>query len=162
MKGALVTVGAVVALFVALWGWSVAKEAITGEAPSYGQQAGDSAAPWLMGAGDCFDDGPAFTPDSEVTLVSCDDPHDSEVLSTPQLDTVGTWTIEEVRAEGYEKCADDFEEYVAALPADADVVLRLYHPDEGRGAVGKGRSLDLRFWDVACVAWSADGRFGRD
>ena len=59
-------------------------------------------------------------------------------------------------AEGV--CRDRFEAYVDALPADSGVELRPYL-DGGRNR-WRDLGTDETRWQVACVAWSADGRFG--
>ena len=62
------------------------------------------------------------------------------------------------RREAQDECRDELEEYVDQLPAAARTQPRLYLDD---GSISyRDRGLDEVSWTVACVAWSADGRFG--
>jgi len=112
---------------------------------------------------DCFQAGATVDEESEVTVIDCDEPHDSEVVWTDNFCTYGSEgeeAVREARNEAEEECRDRFEAYVRTLPPGVEVELRPYLD----GSITKTRDFgtDEEEWSVACVAWSADGRFGSD
>jgi hypothetical protein len=161
MKGAAIAAGGFGVVVVALLAWVMIQTAITGTNPLAGQAERD-AAPWILGEGDCFDDGPEWSRDTMVTPLGCDESHDSEVIAVDTFSTYGDdETPEDITAEAEGECAEPFTAYVESLPADSGVVLRVYHDGSPRYPVSRNPFRERR-WDFACVAWSADGRFGRD
>lgn len=130
--------------------------AITGDNPTT-YDPGESARVYNLDNRDCFDAGPLVERNEEVTVVDCDDPHDSVLITIEHFSQYGDPDFDEAVAEAHDECTDDFEEYVAELGHAGDVELRLYHPDTGRHPV-KG-AFGERRWTVGCVAWSPTGRF---
>ena len=161
MKGALVAVGAFVALVVAVIAVIAIQTMITGDDPRT-SDPGDRSRIYYLDPGDCFDGGPVIDAGVDVTVIDCDDPHDSVVVSIEHFSTYGSEgedAVREAKDEAVDECHDDLAEYVDQLPAGSDVGTRRYL-DGGRTSV-RDRGADQERWTVACVAWSADGRFGR-
>ncbi|RYC10402.1 hypothetical protein [Nocardioides zhouii] len=129
MKGPVVAAVASFALALALVAWVTIQTEITGENPLGHTEPGERSRVYHLDRGDCFDAGPAYDERSDVTVLDCDEPHDSEVV----------WS-------------DKFDAYVDLLPAGSDVELRAYLD----GGISKMRDFgaDEEKWTVACVAWS--------
>ena len=92
--------------------------------------------------------------------MDCGESHDSEVVAVESFSTFGDdETLDDITAEAEGECTKTFTEYAASLPPDSRVVLRVYHRSTPhRPARNPFRE---RQWDLACVAWSADGRLSR-
>jgi hypothetical protein len=132
---------------------------VTGDNPAT-SEPGDTSRVYHLDKGDCFDAGPALERHGEVTVVDCDDPHDSVVVRVEDFSTYGSEGDEarrEADDEAADECRDALEEYVDSLAAGNDVESRLYL-DPGHDPL-KDRALDETEWTVACVAWSPTGRF---
>ena len=160
MKGPVVASLAFFAVAIGLAGFVVATE-VSGENPISSTEEGSRSRVHQLDTGDCFDVGPTYDASQDVTVLDCDEPHDSEVVWTGTFSTYGSDGDEAAReavdeAEG--ECRERFEAYVDALPADSGVELRPYL-DGGRERI-RDLGTDETRWQVACVAWSADGRFG--
>lgn len=156
--GVLMAVAA--AMVVGGLGWIAVETAVTGDNPTT-TEPGDSSRVAFLDRGDCFDAGPTFDEDVDVTVLGCDGSHDSEVVWTDSFDTYGSEgdaAVAEARDEADDECRDRFAAYLADLPAGADVELRPYLGDGSHHVRDHG--TDGRSWTVACVAWSAEGRFG--
>jgi hypothetical protein len=131
---------------------------VTGENP-LARQGPRTAVPWVLRVSDCFDDGPEWSRDAKVVAVDCDESHDSEVIAVESFSTFGDdETPDEITAEAEGECTEVFAEYAASLPTDSRVVLRVYHRSSPH--MPARNPFREREWDLACVAWSADGRFG--
>ena len=161
MKGPVVASLAFFAVAIGLAGFVAVATEVTGENPISSTEVGDRSRVHQLDTGDCFDVGPTYDASQDVTVLDCEEPHDSEVVWTDNFSTYGSDGDEAAReavdeAEGV--CRERFEAYVDALPADSGVELRPYLD----GGIDRMRDLgtDETRWQVACVAWSADGRFG--
>ena len=162
MKGALVAVGGFVALVLAVVAWIAIETAITGDDPRT-SDPGDRSRVYYLDPGDCFDGGPVIDASVDVTVLDCGETHDSEVVSIEHFSTYGSEgedAVREAEDEAVDECREDLEEYVDQLPAGSEVETRRYL-DGGRTSF-RDRGADQERWTVACVVWSADGRFGSD
>jgi hypothetical protein len=118
-----VALAAVVGLVVVLAGDDDEPEATSGSTDA-GVEGGTSV--FDLEVGDCFDDpqgsgsGPAIVEDVET--VDCAQPHDNEVFFLYDLEGDGGYPgLEAVRADGNERCADEFEGYVGAPVDETDL-----------------------------------------
>ena len=135
---------------------------VTGDNPTT-TEPGDVERVHQLDRGDCFDVGPTYDASQDVTVLDCTEPHDSEVVWTDNFSTYGSEGDDAVREavdEAEDECRERFEAYVDELPAGSGVELRPYL--DGGHTRMRDMGTDETRWQVACVAWSADGRFGRD
>ncbi len=136
-------------------GWVIPiQTAITGDDPRT-SEPGDRSRVYYLDRGDCFDAGPAYDERSDVTVLDCDEPHDSEVVWADSFSTYGSEgdeAVREARDEVDDECRDRFDAYADRTRAGSALKLRAYLS----GGVTKIRSLGTngRSWAVACVAWS--------
>lgn len=162
MKAGLFVAGGFVVAVVALLAWVMVQTAITGENPLAGRNGpGREARAWVLDAGDCFDEGPDFDASVHVEVVDCADPHDSEIVRVESFSTYGSEgddAVDEALDEAEDECREPFAAYVDTLAEGSGVRLRMYLSDGDPPL--RGNPLDETRWEVACVAWSADGRFG--
>jgi len=162
MHKALAAAGAFVALVVAAIAVIAIQTVVTGDNPTT-TEPGDTSRVYYMDRGDCFDGGPNIDASVDEEVLDCDESHDSEVVSIEFFSTYGS-EGDEALAEAYDEAEDECREamqaYVDRLPANSGVEARRYL-DGGR-TVRRDMGADEERWTVACVAWSADGRFGSD
>ena len=157
MDGRLVVGGALILGSLAI---IPIQTAITGDDPRT-SDPGDRTRVYHLDKGNCFDGGTTFERDAEVTVLDCDEPHDSEVVRIESFHTYGSEGADaeaEAEDEARDECSDEMAEYVDALPAGTAVETRLYR-NGGRTSMRDGGADDTR-WTVACVAWSPDGPLG--
>jgi hypothetical protein len=133
---------------------------VTGDNPTT-SEPGDRSRVYLLDEGDCFDAGPTSDAGEDVTVLDCAGSHDSEVVWSGNFSTYGSEgddALREAETEGETECRERFDVYDDALPPGSGVELRTYLD----GGIGRMRDMgtDETRWTVACVAWSADGRFG--
>lgn len=154
MKGPIVVAAGFVAIAGVLLAWVIVQSERTGENPLGSTSAGDRSRVAFLDAGDCFHAGPTFdeeAEETEVTVLDCAEPHDSEVVWSDSFSTYGSEgedAVSEAREEAEDECRDRFEEYAARHEG---VRPRWYLA----GGTHRTRDLgtDERKWEVACVAW---------
>ena len=159
MQRALVAVGAFVGLVALVLAWIGIETLVTGDNPTT-TDPGDTSRVYYMDTGDCFDAGPLFDRHADVTVLDCSESHDSEIVDLEFFDTYGSEGAEaeeEAADESADECRDAFDEYAAGLRPDSSIEARLYL-DDGRTSF-RDRGADQTKWTVACVVWSANGRF---
>ena len=160
VKGPVVAAVAFFAGALAFVAWVTIQTEVTGKSPWGTTEPGDRSRVYFLDRGECFDAGPAYDERSDVTVLDCDEPHDSEVVRSDTFSTYGSEgdeAVREARDEAEDGCRDEFDAYVDRLPAGSDAELRVYLS----GGVSKVRDLgtDEEEWYVGCVAWSPNGRF---
>ena len=126
---------------------------VTGDNPTT-SEPGDRSRVAYLDAGDCFHAGPTFdeeAEETEVTVLDCAEPHDSEVVWSDSFSTYGSEgedAISEAREEAEDECRDRFEEYAA----QHDGVRPRWYLGGGTHRM-RDLGTDGRKWEVACVAW---------
>ena len=90
MKGPVVASLAFFAVAVGLAGFVVVATEVSGENPVSSTEVGDRSRVHQLDTGDCFDVGPTYDASQDVTVLDCDEPHDSEVVWTDNFSTYGS------------------------------------------------------------------------
>ena len=98
-----------------------------------------------LDVGTCFDDPPSFADVTDVPVVSCDEPHDNEVIGLLELGGSTYPGNEVVGARAEEGCIDAFEPYVGIAYAESIYDVGWFAPTADSWSIGDREVLCFAF-----------------
>lgn len=105
--------------------------------------AGDSTDIFTVSVGDCVNDGSSTGEISEVPVVSCSEPHDSEAYASVLMEDGEFPGDEAVSQRGDEECTAEFAGFVGLDYETSALDFAFYYPTESSWAQGDREILCL-------------------
>jgi hypothetical protein len=105
---------------------------------------------FTLQVGDCLLDANTTTPVNTIATVPCDQPHDSEIYASIDVDGASFPGADALRAEAEASCMDAFPDFVGIDYADSKYLFTTFIPTENSWAEGDR--------EILCTIYDDAGR----